>query len=108
MTPDQQLDAEVAQTLGWTDLAAPHGRLFGNHPDPDIGRTSVPRYGSDLNACAEMEATLTDTEKRDYIDALKIALRAHGGTYRDVWLKTTATAPQRRAAFLAVKKGGGA
>ncbi len=66
----------------------------------------MPNYHSDLNACAQFEATLTDDEHYDYRVILACVVSgkpgAHGlrGFNRQY---VSATAPQRCAAFLELK-----
>jgi hypothetical protein len=104
MTPDQQLDMEVAVLCGWTIFTDTEIEAGGwlyespNHKPTD----KLPRYGSDLNAMAEAEGTLTTEEKQDYVRLLCSTM--DGWVGERAFTTTFATAHQRRAAFLAVKR----
>lgn len=93
MSPQEQ-NIAIAEACGWK-------RPFGNtgdweRPDGSMARhLSIPSYHSDLNACAEFEATLTPIQEEFY--RLKLSSITHrGGRDRNVF----ATAPQRCEAFL--------
>jgi len=111
MTPEQQ-NIAIAEHLGdWKDCRV----INGQHGDCDriVGIPAIidgtwgeeeedvfPRYHSDLNACAEFEATLSQSNVAKYNHALQsICLDAPmSDTASDYgW---HATAPQRCEAFL--------
>jgi hypothetical protein len=107
MTPDQQLDMEVAVLCGWTIFTDAEIEAGGwlyespNHKPTD----KLPRYGSDLNAMAEAEGTLTRDERELFHEVLvERCEEDEGNDLHWSGLPTHATAPQRRAAFLAVKR----
>jgi len=86
MTPEQQ-NIAIAEVMGWTR----HGCYWLKPGSRNTRR--LPAYHSDLNACAEFEATLTGNEWDKYCDHF-------GGSLRGC---ASATAPQRCEAFLRVK-----
>jgi hypothetical protein len=71
MTPELQR-IRIAESIGWTDITCgPFGQCYGTAPfdpmmdDRQIGMP-IPNYHGSLNACAEMEKTLTDEQARSY------------------------------------------
>lgn len=97
MSPDA-INVAISEECGW-EIQKISGRITNlgwKTVDEDEQSTPFPSYFSDLNACAEMEATLTDEEyalfKKHLCDAI-------GSGFRIV----SATAPQRCEAFLRVK-----
>lgn len=113
MTPEEQR-IKIAELCGWTkikevesswppDMGLPK-EWIGYPPDypgpnePHIAFSEVPNYPEDLNACADMEATLSKYEL-DIMDLelWKISRKETGDmTWR-------ATAARRCGAFLKVK-----
>lgn len=64
MTLDQitKANAEIARICGWADVRIgklDHSRLYGLHPNPEVGRTQIPNYFESYEACAEMRKCLT-------------------------------------------------
>lgn len=92
MTHEQQ-NITIATACGWTDCKLvgsdeTQWTAVGDQPG-SRHHIEIPNYYGDLNACAEMEKTLTPDEAWDYCDYLD----------RNV----SATAPQRCEAFLRTK-----
>lgn len=104
MTPTQQ-NIAIAKVRGWVDIhKLDNGVSYGWHPTKHPQNqfkyeAPLPLYTTDLNACAEMERTLTE----DQHDAFRrelwevIASQKQYPTERDF---VSATAPQRAEAFL--------
>lgn len=88
---NEQVRVIIATRLGWTEVQIfPGVGVKGR--DPKTGTPEhVPNYPQDLNACAEMEATLEQPEWIEY-DALL--------DYINMMRKASATARQRCDAFL--------
>jgi hypothetical protein len=107
---DEAQDMAVAIALGWTWIgpdcwADPFGKewqvMHGWNTYKD-GSEIIPRYGSDLNACHEMEKFLTEDQIRVYVDHLSFLNNAGNGAIRfhGRWACASADASQRREAFL--------
>jgi len=114
MSPEQQRIA-ILTRLGWTKLRN-HEVKTKKQPDGEIKTTSGPwhaLWGTDpqgregryapnplksLDACAAMEAKLSNVEYRIYVERLN-EIVSRENTYRVVG----ASAPQRCEAFLRVK-----
>lgn len=97
MTPDQ-INGAIAEECGWKfDLIS--GYKCWRLPIGEATNADPPSYHSDLNACAEMEATLTKHERYLYIKFIADT------KYKldDAWDYVHATSPQRCEAFLRVK-----
>ncbi len=116
MSPEQRTNILIAEAIGthtvsritpnhwhvtdqkgriWQIIDVPDG-IKGENMPRDFER--VKPFNSCLNACAEMEATLTPQEEAFY--KLKLSSITHkNGRDRNVF----ATAPQRCEAFLRVK-----
>lgn len=99
MTP-QEINIAIATACGWTEIREKivhYSRvMFGLHPmqyGSGAAHEPLPDYYGDLNACAEMEATLSPIEITRYELALE----------EITWPIWRATAPQRCKAFLRTK-----
>lgn len=73
----ERIRVMVAEALNWTDVRMYYGTMEGGTYDGLIGTTPlgskrmrVPLWTTSLNACAELEAGLTDEEWDRYADAL--------------------------------------
>lgn len=103
---DDEINKAVAEALGWTDC----GRASGILQRPDGSHDYPPNFCNDLNACAEMEATLSYCQQMNFVDAL-LAIINHEPNYDidddfcsdDGWSLAAATARQRTEAFLRTK-----
>jgi len=103
MTPDQQRIA-IATFCGWTDFEWAV-LLFGSYTKGDnIWRgKEVPNYPNDLNACQEMEKTLTDRQHKAFRRHLFSDIESDhdaGEGENDERYFVSATAAQRCEAFL--------
>jgi len=101
MTPEEQ-NIAIAEALGWTNVrmqySGPDVGIVGRLEGQWAGRP-VPAYRSDLNACADFEATLTDHERHEmYPHVLQQVYVKDWNTKETNPLY--ATAPQRCEAFL--------
>lgn len=103
MTP-QEINVAVAEELGWKFNSdgskwAPDGTGYGSWMDV------VPEFTEDLNACAEMEKTLTIEERERFAVFLDIRCGDDYHEGRKHWSArpTHATAPQRCESFLRVR-----
>lgn len=100
---DQQINETIAKECGWFHesgyttggMMMPYSRW--RHPLVSATRDNPPDYTTSLDACAEMEKTLTDGEHRIFIFGYLIDTV---GNHR---LAYSATARQRSEAFLRVK-----
>ena len=113
---DNEIRIKVAELLGWADLVearnspdAEKFRLMLVGPFALTGTTPngtacwrVPNYPQDLNACAEMEETLDDSQKDNFEYVLGIVIGPGREHWR--WHLLHATARQRCEAFIAVKE----
>lgn len=64
---DQAIRIAVAEACGWTDVAVfSDGSVNGYHGNRVGHKREVPNYLFDLNACADMEATLSPAEEAGY------------------------------------------
>lgn len=72
---EQEQRVAIAKACGWLEVM-PSGRLDGQHVGYNpkhavIGnREEIPDYPNDLNACYEMEATMTGIEWKAYVGIL--------------------------------------
>jgi hypothetical protein len=103
---DEEINVRVAEVLGWTDIDNMYGVLHGV---PAEGHIDEPpdeiRYASSLDACAEMEATLTDEEHARFRNELfRLAYVGEGSTSLSAERgRVSAPAKTRCMAFLKVK-----
>jgi len=91
---DQQIDAAIAGSCGWTEIGECENggfRVRGFPPDRyEAHRKPIPNYCGDLNAMHEAEKVLRNGEWDTYVDLLA-----------DTWIEVAhATARQRAKAFL--------
>lgn len=91
---DDEINEAIAEACGWTDLRAPHQDLYGNHPNPEIGRTRAPNFCEDLNAMHE--AVVSQEEHVQMAFMLELCERCK--EWRCFPILTDA--PQRAEAFL--------
>lgn len=114
MMKPEEINVAIAEACGWKNV----GRYW---LPPQLGMTSklhrgddgLPCFTIDLNACHEMEETLTEIVEQDrYLDGLYTAIIAPVEVeYGSVswtenstrWVFMHATAPQRCEAFLRTK-----
>ena len=105
MTP-KEINIAIATACGWTDckLIGEPGcwRAVGDEPG-SRHHIPVPDYCGDLNACAEMEATLSEEECQKYQALLDDSIREEELDYPAACYWFHATAPQRCEAFLRTK-----
>lgn len=113
MTPNE-INEAIAKSLGWADhLIKLDSGLIVNSGLVDLNgewQQYAKDYYSDLNACAEFEASLTDYEYRNkYINNLqdRVLETLHPDSHDDLVLCeftfATANAPQRCEAYLKTK-----
>ena len=95
---DDEIRVRVAEICGWADIREEDRSGFGGYrgTDPN-GKTLsfVPNYPADLNACAEMERTMTRAQLWLFDDYMLHICR-------DAMMAKHATARQRCQAFLTV------
>jgi hypothetical protein len=113
MSPEQKRIA-IAEACGWKHYGCTgcaYSPCVCNewiHESTDFSATRLPDYLGDLNACHEMEKTLTDDQVDSYLGAL-LTFTWRGckpsGQFRDLgeWRTLHATAAQRADAFLIAK-----
>ena len=107
---DLNANTAVALHLGYTfedrtimyDGAEIQFRIWKTPSGDGMGKKWPPDYGSDLNACHEIERFLTEDQVRVYVDHLAFLNNAGNGAIRfhGRWACASATATQRREAFL--------
>lgn len=99
---DEQIRIVIAEACGWTDISLGLGTEFRT-----LEGTLVKNPLSDLNACAEFEATLTDDELWEYSKLLMDYRQAANGfplaSRSEVLKLQKATAAQRCIAYLKTK-----
>lgn len=111
----EQLRVAVAERLGWyiertVGYEGANGELVldcGRPPGAPKWNPlqKLPNYPESRDACAEFEATLTDTQREKYCALLMPQWDdEERAIWRDVWDATTAEATQRCRAFLAVSE----
>ena len=113
MSPEKQRVA-IAQACGWKDcdinwLRKP-ALLLGSKPTFSDGKIisylvdqTIPDYLNDLNACHQMEKTLTQEQMIDYSRHVGKAVTIHLPASRAAWMDfklINATAAQKSKAFL--------
>lgn len=113
---DEQLRIEVAGLMGWTDLRVEWflGERVLAGVDSSIKHgpklRAVPRFHESLDACAEMERSLSEgedgewSERDEYMSQLCRITGAEPSMLK-VWALATATPRQRCLAFIQAKKG---
>jgi hypothetical protein len=76
MTNDQ-IDTAIAEYVGWTEIHSPvqSGRLFGVRPNSenqDYRVQAIPQFHCCLNACHEMEKSLSNDwdQWTDYLEGI--------------------------------------
>jgi hypothetical protein len=82
-----------------TPCAHAGGGAFGWGWNQEAGALELPNYHGSLDACAEMEATLTEDEWKDYC----IPLGGRDTNWTGAKKLLSAKAPQRCEAFLRTK-----
>lgn len=93
---DNEIREALAETQGYERRADGFWREVGH-----VGSCGIPDYPSDLNACAQFEATLSRDERITYRKFLYlVVLDDPNNPDNDT---TFATPPQRCEAFLRVK-----
>jgi hypothetical protein len=98
MTPEAQRIA-IAEACGWRTQPDSQGKRWEDTSALEDGwfyESELPDYLTDLNACAEFEATLTAEEYSAYHHVLVHDICAHPSSVRPL----SATAAQRCEAFL--------
>ena len=111
---DEELRIRVAELLGWLEIENDMVvlnvyELRGLTPDNthishERWRISIPQYPKDLNACHEMEKTMTAEQCRAY-DKLLNMYQADAYIVADSW-RWHASARQRCESFVLVTGGG--
>lgn len=106
----EQINIKIAEACGWRFITKDsfNQELCGIPPDEeakDRNLMDLPNYHSDLNACHDMERTLTDAQAQLHFDNLRqvtgSTLETLGVIYGNChFLMYNATAPQRCEAFL--------
>jgi hypothetical protein len=100
MTPEAQQIA-IAEACGFTDIGTEqHPAITYCVGQLDSQRTIVPEYLYDLNACHEMEKTLTREQAVLMGDLLELRFGYRDGRAFTIFDAAHATAPQRCEAFL--------
>jgi hypothetical protein len=104
----RELDAEVAELMGWTQVVVtPFDNVYGNRSATD--RAQVPAYSTSLDACAAVEAEIARRGLTpEYVWALNGLLGVvpdyEWPSADDWWIVVTADAATRcRAAVLACR-----
>ncbi len=100
LTPEhiQRVNAKVAEICGWTTKQGELGTIFHVNPKDGVMHCWAPNYWQSLDACAEMEKTMTNAQWQDYDTKLWFITN----NARPACYSCAATAPQRTATFLAV------
>jgi hypothetical protein len=109
MNPTQELTqaekrVKIAEACGWRYPGSMHlkTQAWNRWIPPKGAKGKVPDYFRDLNACHEMEKTLTEKQSIDYEDRLRHAVINKGEPHNaDPWdfQVCHATAAQRAEAF---------
>ena len=106
---DDELRIKVAELMGWVSVPHRTRPLTGKEFSVDTQGTAwtelpyeMPNWPGDLNACAEMEDTLDDSQKDSFEYLLGIVIGP--GRERWRWHLLHATARQRCEAFIATKE----
>lgn len=107
MTPEAQ-NIAIAKLLGWTGIIYVEAtdNWAGNKPGGGRFRFPIPKYTASLDACAEFEAMLADSDdghgsRWRYIQELIEVTGAECmEIHRNVFTVVHATAPQRCEAYL--------
>lgn len=105
MSPEKQRIA-IAEVCGWKPYRYEDGGIrwyIGIHHENSVSLENLPDYLNDLNACHEMEESLSESQRHDY--ASKLAryfkeLYPLGYYFITDFDMIHATAPQRCEAFL--------
>lgn len=105
-----ELRIKVAEAMGWTEIEPPIPSIsYGWHGIPPAcndfrSGMELPRFESDLQACAELRASLTEEERERFTNALIDELNEDGPFAWDwYWKLLNATAEQICIAYLKAK-----